>query len=127
MFKSFETGILDKARLISNILMLILLCGNLYFSTMFITSLHETQISTQSNNGKTVINIRSTKALKDFINKVLNQQAVSFEDRVALENDIIQIHDPVLTTAWNAFVASKTAKEGQINAVKLMSLLIDRI
>jgi len=39
----------------------------------------------------------------------------------------LQVHDPVLTTAWNAFVNSKTSKEGQANAVKLMSLLVDRI
>jgi hypothetical protein len=74
------------------------------------------------------MHIKATRLLKTFIDKVLNNQGtVSFEDRVQLENDILQMHDPVLTSAWNAFVSSKTSKEGQTSAVKLMSLLVERV
>jgi hypothetical protein len=125
MFKTIESGILDKTRLVSNVLMFLLLCGNIYFSTQFIQSLSKPEITDQTN---VTLHIKSTRALKDFINKVLNtQETISFADRVQLENDILQINDPVLTTAWNKFVNSKTAQEGQTNAVQLMSLLVDRV
>jgi hypothetical protein len=121
----YQSGILDKTRLVSNILMVVLLCGNVYLAIQFISSNQKTAVEDQTN---ITLQLKSSRALKDFINKVLDTQgAVSFEDRVTLENDILQIHDPVLTTAWNAFVSSKTAKEGQTNAVKLMSLLVDRV
>jgi hypothetical protein len=124
MSKFFESGILDRTRLVSNVLMFALLCGNIYFSTMFITNLNKTEVTAQDSS---TLQIKVARSLKDFINKVLAQEAVSFEDRVMLENDILQIHDPVVTSAWNSFVASKTAKEGQTNAVKLMSLLVERL
>jgi hypothetical protein len=124
MLKTFESGILDKTRLLSNILMVVLLCGNLFFSIQFIGNITKPIIEDQTN---VTLQIKSTRALKGFIGKVLAQTDVSFEDRVTLENDILQIHDPVLTSAWDTFVASKTSKEGQTNAVKLMSLLVDRI
>jgi hypothetical protein len=121
----FKTGILEKTRLLSNFLMFVLLCGNIYFSTQFIENLSKPTVTDSTD---VTLHIRATRSLKDFINKVLNtQNEVSFEDRVTLENDILQIHDPVVTNAWNAFVASKTAKEGQANAVKLLSLLVDRV
>jgi hypothetical protein len=123
-FKKFESGILDRTRLFSNILMFVLLCGNIYLSAQFIQNIQKPEVTDQTN---ITLQIKSARALKDFINKVLAQTEVSFEDRVTLENDILQVHDPVLTTAWNAFVNSKTSKEGQANAVKLMSLLVDRI
>lgn len=120
-----QSSILDKTRLFSNILMVILLAGNIYLSVQFIENLNRPVIEDQTN---VTISIRSARFLKTFINKVLNNQgAVSFEDRVQLENEVLQIHDPVLTTSWNAFVTSKTTKEAQDNAVKLMSLLVDRV
>lgn len=120
-----QSGILDKTRLVSNALMLILLCGNIYFSTQFIQGISRPIVEDQTN---VTIQIKSARFLKTFIDKVLNTQGtVSFEDRVLLENEILQIHDPVLTTAWNTFVTSKTSKDAQTNAVKLMSLLVDRL
>ena len=123
-FKSMQSGILDRTRLVSNALMLILLFGNIYLTTNFIENLKQPSATDDTN---VTLHIKSARALKDFISKVLSQTTVSFEDRVTLENDILQIHDPVLTSSWNDFVASKTSKEGQDNAVKLMSLLVDRV
>lgn len=119
------SGVLDKTRLFSNLLMVFLLCGNVYFSTEFITSLQKPAVEAEAN---TVLRLKSGRALKDFINKVLDTKGeISLEDRVMLENDILQIHDPVLTSAWNAFVSSKTTIEGQQNAVKVMVLLVERV
>ena len=121
----FKSGILDRARLVSNILMLILLCGNIYFSTQFIQNIKQPEVVAADN---VTLHIRASRFLKNFIDKVLNTKGtISFEDRVQLENDILQINDPVLTTAWNTFVGSKNTADAQTNAVKLMSLLVDRV
>ena len=121
----FQSGVLDKTKLFSNFLLVVLLAGNIYLSIQFINSLQKPVLEEQTN---VTVSIKSARFLKTFINKVLNTQgAVSFEDRVQLENDILQIHDPVLTTSWKDFVGSKTSKDAQTNAVKLMALLIDRV
>ena len=121
----FESGILDKTKLLSNLLLVVLLAGNIYLSIQFINNAQKTITEDQTN---VVIKIKAARFLKTFIDKVLNtQNAITFEDRVQLENEVLQLHDPVLTTAWNEFVASKTSKEGQTNAVNLMALFVDRV
>jgi hypothetical protein len=121
----FQSGILDKTKLFSNFLLVLLLASNIYLSIQFINNLQKPVLEDQTN---VTLHIKATRFLKTFIDKVLNTQGtVSFEDRVQLENDILQIHDPVLTTAWKAFVGSKTSKDAQTNAVKLIALLVDRV
>ena len=120
-----QSGVLDKTKLFSNFLLVVLLAGNIYLSIQFIQNLGKPVIEDQTN---VTLHIKATRFLKTFIDKVLNTQgSVSFEDRVQLENDILQIHDPVLTTAWKNFVSSKDSKTAQTSAVKLMALLIDRV
>jgi hypothetical protein len=121
----FTSGILDKTKLFSNFLLVVLLAGNIYFSIQFINNIQQPVRDEQSNITQ---HLRATRFLKNFINTVLDKKGeVSFEDRVQLENDMLQMHDPVIKSIWDDFVGSKTAEEGQINAVKLMSLLVDRI
>ena len=121
----FTSGILDKTKLFSNFLLVVLLAGNIYLSIQFIDNLSKPVIVDQTN---VTLHIRASRFLKEFISKVLNTQGtVSFQDRVQLENDLLQMNDPVLTTAWNAFVSAKTSTDAQTNAVKLMSLLVDRV
>lgn len=119
------SGILDKTRLISNVLMVGLLAGNIYLATQFIENIKKPVLEDQTN---ITMQIKSARFLKTFINTVLNNAGtVSIEDRVQMENEVLQMHDSILTTNWNEFVASKTAKEAQTNAVKLMVLLVDRV
>ncbi len=121
----YTSGVLDKTKLFSHFLLIILLAGNIYLSIQYIDNIQKPIIENQDN---VTTQIKSARFLKIFIDKVLNNQgAVSFEDRVQLENEILQIHDPVLTTSWNSFVNSKTSKDAQSNAVKLMALLVDRV
>lgn len=97
----------------------------MFFTVKYIEGLNQPNLVSQDN---VTLHIKATNTLKTFINKVLDTQGtISLEDRVQLENDVLQLHDPVVTTTWNAFVNSKNTKEAQKNAVKLMSLLIDRV
>jgi hypothetical protein len=121
----FQSGLLDKTKLFSNLLLVLLLAGNIYLSIQFINSLSKPVLEDQTN---VTLQIKSARFLKLFINKVLNTKgAISVEDRVRLENEALQIKDPVIMAAWKDFVESAGQTEAQSNAVKLMALLVDRV
>ncbi len=120
-----EAGILDKTRLLANVLMLVLLVGNIFFSVQYIQELKTAGNVKEDNTGA---HIQEARFLKEFIEIVLNSKAaVSYDDRVMLENDIIQIHDVDLIKQWRAFVGSTDAKIAQDNAVKLMGLVANKM
>ena len=120
MFK-LESGVLDTTKLVSNILLLILLAGNLFFSVQYIENIKASAV-VQTDN--TIRNLKIERFLQEFITIVLNTQgSVSVDDRIKLENDIHQVGDADLLTAWNNFVASPDPKTAQANAIRLMSLL----
>ena len=119
MFK-IESGVLDKTRLFSNFLMIVLLAGNLFFTAQYFENLKPVA-PVVNNTGK---DIQIAHFLQEFIVIVLNPQTpVSSDDRVKLENDVRQIGDPDILADWQAFVSSSNAKDAQASAIKLMSLL----
>ena len=124
---NFQSGILDKTRMVSNILMIILVAGNIYFSIQYIqytNALRDQEAQAAADNAKFASRLQNARFLREFIDIVLNTKGViSEDDRLKLENDIHQTQDPELILQWNAFVASKDSKTAQDGAVKLMSLL----
>ena len=118
---NFTSGIFERTRLISNILMLVLVAGNIFFSIQYTENIKQ-----QINQATDITSTRylAVHALSDFINIVLSTKGVvSYDDRVKLENDIVQIKDPVLSVQWAAFIASKDSTTAQANAIKIMSTL----
>ncbi|MGB8815805.1 MAG: hypothetical protein WCC74_01005, partial [Minisyncoccia bacterium] len=99
--------------------MIILVAGNIFFSIQYTENIIHQNIEQTSN---TTIRIQSSKFLKLFIDVVLNSEgkAISFNDRVALEDSVRQIKDPDIIRQWETFVASANGKIAQDNAVKLM-------
>ncbi len=125
---NFQSGILDKTRLMSNVLMLLLVAGNIFFSVQYTQSIKDQAAQANSVVDKDATRIQVARFLKYFIDTVLNTQGtIAFDDRVKLENDIRQIHDSGLTTQWTEFVNSKDSKIAQTNAVKLMSMLTNKM
>lgn len=119
-----QSGILDKTRLISNILMLVLLVGNIYFSIQYTEGLKRERDEAASSVDGAGQRIQTAKFLKLFVDVVLNSGGeVSFDDRVKLENDVRQLGDPQVTAQWEAFVGSSDPEAAQEEAVKLMRLL----
>ena len=115
---------LDKTRLVSNILMLLLVAGNIFFSIQYMAGVTQQANKDTQEEAKSVERLQTARFLKLFIDTVLNtKELISFENRVKLENDIRQLGDKSLTTQWEAFVASKDTKVAQEAAVKLMSML----
>jgi len=119
----FNSG-LDKTRLVSNILMLVLVAGNIFFSIQYMASVNQQTSQDEAQQAKATERLQTARFLKLFIDTVLNtKEIISFENRVKLESDIRQLGDKAITTQWEAFVASKDTKVAQEAAVKLMSML----
>lgn len=126
MFK-IESGILDKTRLVSNALLIILVAGNIFFSIQYMENLKEQAAAKEEGVSNS---IQVSRFLKLFVDVVLNNEAgktISYEDRLKLESDIRQIKDVDLTNQWDVFVASKDSKEAQDNAIKLMKMLTNKL
>ena len=125
---NFQSGILDRTRLVSNILMLVLVAGNIFFSIQYTEGIKQQAAAASQNVNKDATRIQVARFLKFFIDTVLNTQGtISFDDRVKLENDIRQIGDSTLTSQWTDFVNSKDSKIAQASAVKLMSMLTNKM
>lgn len=106
--------------------MLVLLAGNLYFSAQYIYNLKNEKVQTVDEGAREVARIKNANFLKLFIDKVIKSNGtVSYEDRVQLENDIRQIHNPALTAQWELFVGSKDSKKAEVAASDLMLMLAD--
>ncbi len=121
----FRSGVLDKTNIVSNILMLVLLAGNIYLSIQYITNM---QMEQNQKADTTNTRIQTSRVLKEYIDIVLNTTgSIAYDDRVKIENDVRQLQDPLITKQWEAFASSKDAQTGQKTAVKLMSMLANKM
>ena len=123
---AFNSGILDKTRLLSNFLLILLVAGNIFFSIQYTENLKQ-QNAAETDNA--VVRIQASKLLKLFVDVVLNTEnkQITYEDRVALENDVRQMKDVEVIKQWDAFVASKDPKTAQQKAITFMKLLTNKL
>ncbi len=123
-----QTGIFDKTRLVANILMLVLVVLNIFFSVNYTENIRKEDARTEQELAKTEERLQTSRFMKFFIDKVLGTNGtVSFEDRVKLESDIRALGDQAIISQWEVFVASKDSIEAQETAVKLMSMLASKM
>ena len=121
----FESGVLDTSRLVSNILMIVLLAGNIFLSIQYVESIKEQNAPVVDNTSR---NIKIDRFLQEFITVVLNPSTpVSTTQRVQLEADVNQIGDSDISADWQAFVNSSDPKTAQANAIKLMSIMASKM
>ena len=127
MFK-LESGVMDRTRLISNILMVVLLAGNIFFSIQYTQNILMEKTKLEEAQAKEAARYQDAKLLKGFINTVINTSGpITIEDRIKLENDIRQSHDVDVIKYWENFAASKDGQSAQNAAVKLMVLLSNKM
>jgi hypothetical protein len=118
-----KSGI-DRTRVAANVLMLVLVALNIFFSAQYISNINSENELIEQQALKTEERIETAKFLKLFVEKVLGTNGVvSFEDRVKLENDVRALGDEQVITQWEAFVDSQDGEEAQQKAILLMSLL----
>ena len=125
---NLQSGILDKSRLVSNILMLVLVAGNIFFSIQYTEGIKQQADQAAATVDTSAGRIQAARFMKEFVDIVLNTTGqISLDDRVKLENDVRQIGDSNITKQWTAFVNSKDAKTAQAGAVKLMSMVTNKM
>lgn len=123
-----QTGIFDKTRLVANVLMVILVCLNIFFSIQYTQNIKATDLKDQEEQAKTEERLKTSRFMKFFIDKVLGTNGtISFEDRVKLESDIRALGDASIVKQWESFVASTDSDTAQTSAVKLMSMLASKM
>ena len=69
---NFQSGVLDKTRLFSNFLMLLLLAGNVYFSIQYTSNIRLQDQKTIEDSNKVTTRLEIAKFLREFIDTVLN-------------------------------------------------------
>ena len=117
---------MNKSAILAVVIVL-LIAGNLYTVSRYLSLQKELAATQEIANARTV-NDKILSFDRLFIQKVLNAKGeVSFEDRLQLENTVRDLNDPEILTAWNAFVNAKAQDDAQ-NAVRaLLSLLAGKI
>ena len=123
-----KTGIFDRTRLFANVLMVVLVGMNIFFSIQYTQGMKRDDAKLAEETLKTEERIKVSKFMKLFIDKVLGTSGeISFEDRVKLESDIRSLNDKNLVDQWELFVNSKDSAGAQKNAVLLMSILMSKM
>ena len=123
-----QTGIFDKTRVLANTLMVVLVCLNIFFSVQYTQNLKKDDVKANAEFAKSEERFKTARFMKLFVDKVLGTNGtIAFEDRVKLESDIRALGEASLVSQWDAFVASTDSETAQQNAVKLMSMLANRM
>ncbi len=118
-----QSGIFERNRIISNILLIILLAGDLYFSVQYVYNLRH-QFPVVDEGQKELSRIRNANFLKLFIDKVIRtNDKVSYEDRLKLETSVRQIQSLDVMEKWKIFVSSKDTRDVEAAAIDLMFVL----
>lgn len=123
-----QTGFFDKTRLLANTLMVVLVALNIFFSIQYTQNIKKQDEATIAESQKIESRLQTAQFMKFFIDKVLGTNGtIAFEDRVKLEADIRALGDDTLVKQWSVFVASADSETAQQSAVKLMSMLSNRM
>jgi hypothetical protein len=123
-----QTGLFDKTRLLANTLMVVLVALNIFFSIQYTQNIKKQDEATIAESNKIEQRLQTAQFMKFFIDKVLGTNGtISFEDRVKLESDIRNLGDETLVKQWDVFVGSPDSEAAQQSAVKLMSMLANRM
>jgi len=123
-----QTGLFDKTRLLANTLMVLLVALNIFFSIQYTQNIRKQDEANIAESNKIEQRLQTAQFMKFFIDKVLGTNGtISFEDRVKLEADIRALGDEVLVKQWTVFVSSADSETAQQSAVKLMSMLANRM
>jgi hypothetical protein len=123
-----QTAFLDKTRMFANILLVVLVAMNIFFSFQYTQNINKESVKNEE-----VLNVQERRTaaaefLRFFIDRILfTNGTISFEDRVKFEADIIDLKDEALLKQWKEFIASPDSETAQRTAVKMMSMLANRM
>jgi len=106
------------------IIIFILLGSNAYFCYKYFPL--KEQFDKVSNTNQ--INVKILTFNKLFVEKVLIQEGeVSYEDRLKLENAVVDTQDEEIINEWHLFLNSQTEADAQIRTKALLQLFANKI
>jgi len=115
---------MNKLTIILITIILVLTAGNAYF--YFKYSPLQNQIDSLTKTKQ--LNEKIVTFNKLFVDKVLIEQGeVSYEDRLKLENAVIDTQDEEIINEWHAFLNSKTESDAQKETKKLLYLFANKM
>ena len=118
---------MKNKKVISEVLILVLIVGNVLFAYRYFTAYKELQI-VKSIQAKVELNQKVINFTEMFIKKVLQANTeIDFETRLSLENSVRDLKDKEIMTEWNNFTESKTEAEAQNSVKKLLGILVAKI
>ena len=124
----FNSGVLDKTRMVSNILMLLLVAGNIFFSVQYTQNILAQQDKVDQAIAQDSVRIQNTRLMKSFVDIIFNANGtITLEDRIKIENDVRQTHDADIIKLWEAYSSAKDGKAAQTSAVKFMVILANKM
>jgi Ca2+/Na+ antiporter len=120
-------GIFDKKRLVINILLILLVALNVFFSIQYNQNLKKKDEAQIAQAQKIEYRLQTAQFMKLFIDKVLSTNGeISYDDRKKLEDDVRALGDETLIKQWEVFSAS-SGTSTQPAVIKLMSMLSNRM
>lgn len=123
-----KTEFWDKSRMFANVLLVILVVMNIFFSLQYTQNIKKEDAKLEQELALQEKRLQTAQFVKFFIDRVLGTNGtISFEDRVKLEADVRALGDETLIKQWNEFVASPDSETAQKSAVRLMSMLANRM
>jgi len=103
---------------------IILALGNIFFAYKYIAKTRTLDEATQKQR----INDKVLSFTQLFMDKALRGgTAVSFDDRLQLENSVRALNDKEIYTSWEKFTSAKSQTEVQQNFYALFELLLGKI
>lgn len=117
----------QKIILITIIISLVLLAGNIFFAIGYYNIQKELQETKQALKTQQ-LNERVLNFTRLFITKLLKAEGeIDFETRLKLENGVRALEDEEILAQWQKFVESKTEDEAQENVKNLLEMLVNKI
>ncbi len=100
-----------------------LIAGNIFLTVRYLKVESQYQACSQRHE----LNSRVIDFSKLFIEKVLKAKtAISFEDRLNLENAVRNLKDPAILAQWEKFTEVTTQEQAQEEVKNLLDLLVNK-
>ena len=118
---------MSKQKLISIIIILILIAGNIFFAVQYFSAQEKfNEIKAIAENKS--VNEKALNFTKLFIAEVLKAEGeVDFEARLKLENAVRDLNDEKILNQWQKFVNSQTEDSAQEEVKNLLEMLVYKI
>ena len=115
---------MNKITIILIILIILLLAGNIFLGVEY----YSIKVQLQKVAVTSEVNSSILAFDKLFVDKVLKSQGeTSYQDRLSLENAVVNTKDSTIIDAWHNFLASTTEADAHARVLVLLDLFAAKL